>query len=363
MHIVVIAGIRSQFMKVAAMQRALPLLSAYIRREDVTFVDAGQHYDRELAGSFHDELQIDFNVSFKHKDHRPTFVFTSMIEQLSEFLSELKQRQRVDFVVVFGDANATLAGTLAAVRNDLQLVHVEAGLRTGNRHSPEELNRIIADHSAVVRFISSKWDWRNIEREGLSESSYFAGDLIYDLVLSLKPEVSQLAPTLDGSPFVLMTIHRAEHLGDATTMKSILDAIGAIDRKVLFITHPRTRATIGSLQYELPPNVEISHSYPYKSLLKAIMDCEFVVTDSGALQREAFYLRKRCVICQALPFWQGLVAAGIHRAAPPASRELHEAIEWVDLAARTLEYPECSDLGNGTAGRTILEKLVALSQT
>src|SRR5579864_3782488 len=243
---IVIAGIRSQFMKLAAFQRAEARWNATrTPRVDAIYVNSGQHYDDELAGRFIKEhgLRFDRDYTGTYTRSEPMHLLGEMIGSLYDLC--LSHRESVDWVVVFGDANTTLAGALAGVKAQIPVAHVESGLRLGSLiSSPEEANRVVSDHLAQLHLVSSKADWSGLQSEGLSESAEWTGDLIRDLVEEISPA---LMAGVDGHPagsYVLATLHREENLSSPVIVKEVVEALSNAPYPVLFATHPRTRRVL-----------------------------------------------------------------------------------------------------------------------
>lgn len=359
LNLIVVAGIRAQFMKLAAFQRTfnrwrlespVPILATYI--------NTGQHYDDDLAGSFINELGVQFDVDFtgSYDDTRPIKLFAEMITKLYDAFSRVERP--IDSVIVFGDANSTAAAAIAAAKKGLTVVHIEAGVRTGDRNSPEEVNRIIADHLSNIHFLSSKQDMTNLHNEGLSARAVWTGDLIGDLVVQLSPDLPPNGLGFRPGDYVLASLHREENLSQAWLMNVAINALEGYSKPIIFIAHPRTRATLRRLGLCDVQNIRFIDAFSYAETLSAIRDSYFVFTDSGAFQREAYYLKKRCLVLQKRPFWYSLIEAGVHRAVNGQDQDIKEAFKWIEQELATGSYPNVDDLGDGNAGRRILESLV-----
>lgn len=357
-RIVAIGGIRSQYMKLASLQ--------YGVREwnrlgwdpvELVSINAGQHYDAVLSRQYCEEYQLSFDIDLTnlHSNNIPTRILASMIVSLSEELSSMKPP---DFVVVFGDANTTLAGAIAARSTRQRLVHVEAGLRTYDQSSPEEANRIVADHLARHHFTSSRIDSEALVREGITDS-VFSGDLIRDLITRFRPPVRlEVEP---GS--ALVTIHREENTQDSSVIDAILTALEGRRFRTLFIAHPRVVASVDKWSSLMShSNIAVIESVSHQRLLELLQTSEIVVTDSGALQREAYYLGRRILIYQNLPFWRSLVDSGFHRIITDSNYSLNAGLDWARSVWRE-ELPNFRDFGDGYAARTIIRTLTDAKRT
>ena len=359
--IVVIAGIRSQFMKLAALQKSIddwnldnqPKIAA-------TYINSGQHYDDGLAGVFIRELDVRFDLDLtnKYKNNQPISIFSEMILALYNYLPET----RADWVLVFGDANTTLAGAIAASKRNIPIIHVESGVRTGDRNSPEEINRILTDHMAAVHFLSSKKDAENLRAEGITNKIIWTGDLIGDLVERLMPVLPPCPLGYSTGGYVFASLHREENLKDEQILVNILNGLNNYSKKVLFITHPRTRIKCEQLGlYRSLTNIDFVNVLSYKQTLSAIKNCAFLVTDSGAFQREAYYLRKHCLVRQNHAFWKILTENGIHREIGQTSDDLSRGIAWIESEVAKNAYKLIDDLGDGNAGNRIIRSIIDLN--
>lgn len=368
LNIVVVAGIRSQFMKLCAFQRMFGYMEDDVK-EKITFiyVDAGQHYCYDLAQGYINSLNIKFDYRIKYDSKEPIEILSSMITQLYCLFSDIKINGGLDYVIVFGDANTTLAGAIAASKLQIKLIHVESGLRIGDKANLEEGNRIVADHLASVRFVSNKSDFKNIIKEGLTENSYFSGDIIYDLVLDLARqgfssiyiEENGYSRIYDKEDFVLASMHREENIREGI-LPRLFEVLDAINHDVLFVAHPREIDEIRGISYD-KNKITVSNHVNYVDMLAAISKCKYIITDSGAIQREAYYLKKRCLIRQNYAFWQSLVDIGIHRLIDKTVVGMQEGIRWVECITNSLaNYPDTNDLGDGHAVEFIVNKILEI---
>lgn len=363
--IAVVAGIRSQFMKLCAFQRMLDYVEDGIKEKmNFIYIDAGQHYGHDLAQGYISSLKIKFDYKLRHDSKEPIEILGSMITQLYYLLDKIKANGGLDYVIVFGDANTTLAGAIAASKAQIKLIHIESGLRIGDKSSPEEGNRITADHLATMRFVSNRSDFSNIIEEGLSENTYFSGDIIYDLVLDIArqgfsrifiEENGRVRP-YDCNDFILASMHREENLREGI-LPRLFEVLNTINHDVLFVAHPREIDEIKGLSYD-KSKITVSNHVNYTDMLAAISKCKYIITDSGAIQREAYYLQKRCLIRQNRAFWQSLVDSGIHRLIGKTIGEMQEGVEWAEWISNDfVDYPGTTDLGDGHAVEYIIHKI------
>lgn len=300
----VVVGIRSQYIKLAAVQ---PVLDRS-RRLSCMFVDTGQHYDGELAGQYQDEYGLHFDVRLRcgSADITPTEVLARMIVRLEEVFAQ----QEPEGVLVFGDANSSLAAGLAARRLGLPLAHLEAGVRTGTS-SPEELNRVVVDCLASLHMASTVGDLSTLRREGKSASSVFVGDVVRDLCTP----ATETARSPAG--YVLVSLHREENTQDCSLIRRVVEGIDRLGLPTMMVLHPRVLRLITEREPSLLARTSWQVSVPHAQLLRLLRECIIVVTDSGAIQRESYYLGRRAVVVQDVPFWPSLVEAGFHTHAHP----------------------------------------------
>lgn len=358
-RLAVIGGIRSHYMKLAAFQLAVRKFNAQNNSTcfDVTYINSGQHYDNELSRDFINELDVNIHYDFtgKYSNQDPIHILGQMIIILSGLLSKL---ENLDWVVVFGDANTTLAGAIASSKCGIPLIHIEAGLRTHDIKSPEEVNRVVADHLSSMLFVSSKNDLNNLMNEGLLQKSKWTGDLIADLVRELGPKVGDSLQGYEAGQYILASLHREENLIDTKVVRNAVTLLSNYRLPTVFLTHPRTHEILKSLDLTQIPNIDFRNTLCYRDLLSAIKGCSFLFTDSGAFQREAYYLGKRCLVRQDTPFWISLVEAGINRAIGREFEEMNDGITWIEnITLMRPEYLAIDDLGDGSAGLNILNNI------
>ena len=367
MRIIAVTGIRSQYIKLYALQTMLEQFKALSGQLEMIYIDAGQHYDNELSGGFIRDLGIVFHERIRYETNDPIRIFSEMIFRLVSLYRKYEETAPVDYVMVFGDANTTMAASIAASKVGLRSVHVEAGLRLGNMRSPEEGNRIVADHLASALFVSNKADMENIRREGLLEKSRFTGDIIQDAVIELKnsgrlsgpirylPANGEAFREYRETDFVIASLHRKENIA-ADCVEPLFRALDQIRRPVIFIAHPSVLDRIGRLRFDRE-KITVARYVPYRDMLASIRACKYLITDSGAFQREAYYLSKRCLIRQEVAFWQHLVDIGAHENVGMAYDDFRRGIERIEQRVEDA-YPTTDYFGGGDAVRKIFENLL-----
>jgi UDP-GlcNAc3NAcA epimerase len=307
-RIVSVIGARPQFVKAAPLSRALRGAG-----HQEFLVHTGQHYEPNMSGLFFEELDIpkpDVNLSIGSGLHGAQT--GAMLARLEEVLVKEKPER----VLVYGDTNSTLAGALAAAKLHIPVAHVEAGLRSFNRAMPEELNRIIADHLSNILLCPSRTAVENLKQEGVTEGVHLVGDVMYDAVLQFSHQAegrSHVLKNLELEPkrYLLATVHRAENTDDPERLKSILSAFSEITEPVVFPVHPRTRKIIAEqASLSFPANVRAIEPVGYLDMLMLERQARMILTDSGGMQKEAYWLGVPCITLRDETEWVETVEAG-----------------------------------------------------
>jgi UDP-N-acetylglucosamine 2-epimerase len=314
MKIVSVVGTRPQLIKAAAL---LPALRA--RHEDV-FIDTGQHWDERMAGVFFAELGL------PRPDHALGVGGGGHAGQTGRMLVALEsilEAEHPDAVLVYGDTNSTLAGSLAAAKLGIPVAHVEAGLRSYDRRMPEEMNRVVADHLATWLFAPTPTGVANLAAEGITAGVVETGDLMQDLAARVAADVRgpdalgpagdalaaagapDLAASLRPGGFVFATIHRAENRERAALVAwtAILGDAVRSDRPVILALHPGTRIALDNAGVALPPGVRVVEPLGYRTSLTLQLHAAAVITDSGGVQREAAWLGAPCLVFRSATEW------------------------------------------------------------
>jgi len=301
MKVLTILGARPQFIKAAAVSRVI--------RKEVTelIVHTGQHYDANMSDIFFEELNIpkpDYHLGIGSGNHG---------KQTGEMLAKIEEiilTETPDFVLVYGDTNSTLAGALAAAKLHVPIVHIEAGLRSFNKKMPEEVNRILTDHISTLLLCPTDTAIQNLTNEHVSEGVYNVGDVMYDAVLYNKELAASSTTILErenltAKDYLLITIHRAENTDDLERMKSILDAFSQIPDKKVWPIHPRTKHMLEDYGFKLDeiPNLHVIEPVGYLDMLSLETNAKKIVTDSGGVQKEAYFAEVPCVTVRDQTEW------------------------------------------------------------
>ena len=350
-NIVSVIGARPQFIKAAVVSDALARqgCSEYV-------VHTGQHYDHGMSGIFFEELGMrepDVNLEVGSGSH--AFQTGEMLMRLESILSS----QSPDWVVIYGDTNSTLSGALAAAKLGLPIAHVEAGMRSRRRDMPEEINRVVADHLSSLLFCATATSVENLRREGLTQGTRLVGDVMYDAALKFlgvaqKRSSILAALGLASGEYILLTAHRAETIDNDEKLCQLVGQIAKLEAAVIFPAHPRTHKRLVDLGLisSLPGRIRVVPPVGYLDMLVLEANASVVLTDSGGVQREAFFLSVPSIILRAETEWPELVASGASALAGPDFSNLP-----IRRLGRVDPRAAASLFGDGHAGRRIAAEL------
>jgi UDP-GlcNAc3NAcA epimerase len=343
-----VVGARPQFMKAA------PVASALAASHQHLLVHTGQHYDTNMSDVFFEELglpEADFNLGIGSGSHAAQT--GAMLMALEAAINET----RPDWVIIYGDTNSTLAGAIAASKLWIRVAHVEAGLRSFNRAMPEEINRIVADRVSDILLCPSQLAVDNLRREGMVKHVHLVGDVMGDALQLLARRARARSTVLERlsiarGGFVLATIHRAENTDDRTRMTAIVEAIGSVGEPVVWPLHPRTRKLLAAAGVKPGSNVRTIDPVGYLDMLQLAQNARVIVTDSGGLQKEAYWLGVPCVTARDETEWVETVDAGWNVV---TGADRPRIIEAVRAAQRPAQRPPL--YGDGHAAARIVALL------
>ena len=308
MKVLTVVGARPQFIKAAPVSRALRAAG-----HTEFLVHTGQHYDRQMSRVFFDEMQIpepDINLEVGSGSH------AAQTAQMLSKLEQVMESNKPDCVLVYGDTNSTLAGALTAAKLQMSLAHVEAGLRSFNREMPEEHNRVLADHCSDYLFCPTQTAVDNLAREGITSGVSLVGDTMFDAVLQFAKIAAERSTILDqlslaANSFLLATVHRAYNTDNAETLRGILTVFMEMNETIVFPVHPRTRERINQLDLRLANGaVKMIEPVGYLDMLMLERNARLILTDSGGMQKEAFFFGVPCVTLRPETEWTETVTAG-----------------------------------------------------
>ena len=330
MKIVTILGARPQFIKAGSVSREiLRQREAGMDIQEV-IVHTGQHYDVNMSDVFFEEMQIpkpNYFLGIGGKTHG------AMTGQMIEKIEEILLKENPDWVMVYGDTNSTLAGAIAASKLHIKIAHVEAGLRSFNMRMPEEMNRILTDRISSVLFCPTQAAVDNLNNEGIGNwqtdaKVVLSGDVMQDGALFYKSLAQRLPNLVVSDDFVLCTIHRAENTVDLKRLTNIVSALNeiALNQQVILPLHPRTKKILETGDYDTA-NLTIIDPVGYLNMIWLIDNCAMVITDSGGLQKEAYFFAVPCITMRDETEWIELVEAGANVLVGADKKKILEAFE------------------------------------
>lgn len=304
--IITILGARPQFIKAAAVS------NQFKGKIEEILVHTGQHYDPNMSDVFFEELNIPkpkYHLNVGSGSHGAQT--GDMLREIEKVLLD----EKPDFVMVYGDTNSTLAGALAASKLLIPVIHIEAGLRSFNKAMPEEQNRILTDHISDLLFVPTQTAVANLSHEGIQKGVHLVGDVMYDGILHFSKIAHQKSTILESlnlaeESYVLCTIHRAENTNDPQRLRAICKALSSVDKQIILPLHPRTLKYISDYGIELGSNVRVIEPVGYLDMVRLMSDCSKIVTDSGGVQKEAFFLAKPCITMRDQTEWVETIENG-----------------------------------------------------
>ena len=346
--ILTIVGARPQFVKAAVVSKALA--DAGIQEQ---IIHTGQHYDHEMSTVFWEELNLpvpEINLEVGSGPHgQQTGI---MLQKIEDYILNLKTKP--DALIVYGDTNSTLAGALVAAKLHIPVVHVEAGLRSFNREMPEEINRIMTDHVSRVLFCSSDESVQQLKKEGVTDNVYSIGDVMQDAIVSFSDIASKKFSLGDIIPFAenefyLATIHRPANTDSEENLRSILQALSSLDKPVVWPVHPRNKKKLYGLGET--KNLHLLEPVSYFKMLILLKNSAKVITDSGGLQKEAYWLKKQCITIREETEWIETLHGDWNQITGASFKKITTAVN----SEPTSEWKPL--YGNGNAAKEIASEL------
>ena len=350
MKIVSIVGARPQFIKAA------PLSKELLKEFNEILIHTGQHYDHNMSEVFFKELGIpvpDYNLGVGSGSHG---------EQTGKMLIEIEKvllKEKPDLVLVYGDTNSTIAGSLAAAKLHIKVGHVEAGLRSFNREMPEELNRVVTDHLSDLLFCPTETAVGNLRKEGITEGVFNTGDVMYDAVLASNKRLTanRKLRVLNGlgvkpKGYLYATVHRPVNTNNADNLKNILRAFAESGETIIFPTHPRTRKAISQAEIKILSNIKMIGPVGYLDNLILQENARKILTDSGGVQKEAYFLKVPCITLRDETEWVETVEDGWNVLVGANKKKILEAISRFEPKGKQSNY-----FGEGNAAVRIEREL------
>ena len=360
MKIATIIGARPQFIKAAVVSRAIAesnkLVTSNSSLVTEVIVHTGQHYDHNMSEVFFKELEIPephLNLEVGSGYHG------QQTGQMLIKLEEVMLSEKPDWVLVYGDTNSTLAGALAAVKLHIPVAHVEAGLRSFNKSMPEEHNRVLTDHCSDLLFCPTSAAVKNLKIEGVTNGVHRVGDVMFDSVLfntELAIKRSKILETLklQNKAYALATVHRAENTDDSYRLKAIFEALEKISSegiRVVLPLHPRTRKLYDALRFS-GAKIKIIEPVSYLDMLQLEQQARLILTDSGGVQKEAYWMKVPCITLRDETEWIETVKAGWNILAGADRDKIVESAKTDHKPSK--QYPA---YGDGKAGEKIVDIL------
>jgi len=351
--IAAVVGARPQFIKAAPVSREIR------QHHEEILVHTGQHYDENMSEVFFEALEMprpDYNLGVGSGTH------AEQTAEMMKGLAAVLEKEKPQFVLVYGDTNSTLAGALVASKMGVPLGHVEAGLRSYNRAMPEEINRVVADHLSLVLFCPTQTAVDNLTREGITRGVHLVGDVMYDVAL----QSAQAARSRDvlarlglrPGEYVLVTMHRPQNVDDPEVLKEVVEALVHAGPTLVFPVHPRTRKSLEAfgLWDLLRSKVRVVDPVDYLDFIALLMNASKVVTDSGGVQKEAYFFGIACVTLRDETEWIETVEDGWNALVGTETEDVLDAIKNFNPAGT-----KSKSFGDGHAAEKIarvLDKLV-----
>ena len=288
-----IIGARPQFIKHAPVEIAI---KNYF---DVFSIHTGQHYDETMSNIFFHQMKIEkprYMLSVGSSSHG------KQTGQMIEKVEEILIAEKPDAVLVYGDTNSTLAGALAASKLLIPLIHIEAGLRSFNKSTPEEINRIVTDHISDILVAPTETAMFNLKNEGIADKAFRTGDVMYDSILLAKKVIGD---NVISNQHILVTLHRPYNTDKVERLLLILSSLNSVGQKIIFPIHPRTSTVLklNNISFSDFENISFCDPVSYFDLIKLQMEASCVITDSGGIQKEAYLLKKKCITLRSETEW------------------------------------------------------------
>ncbi len=351
-NLLFVVGARPNFIKMAPICRALRLHS------DISYeiVHTGQHYDGKMSDIFFEELRIDppaYNLGVGSASHG------QQTGSIMIALEEICLNKDFSTIVVIGDVNSTIAGALVGAKLQIPVAHVESGLRSFNRKMPEEINRIATDHISDLLFAPTQLAMKNLKNEGLSERSIFSGDVMYDMILQgieIAEDNSQILKelNLEKKEYFLSTLHRPYNVDDADQLREILKGLSSLSKPVVLAAHPRLKKMIREFEIEVSEKINILPPLGYLDFIWLEKNAEKIITDSGGVQKEAFFVKTPCVTLRPETEWVETLECNANTLVKDRnSQSIINAVNEVKDAQFQLQ-----PYGDGSASKIIVENIL-----
>ena len=346
MKLVTIIGARPQFIKASTIS---DVINSRHKSFSEVIIHTGQHFDENMSKIFFDEMEIPrprYNLNVNN------LAYNQMIDTMIGKIVPILKNEKADALLVYGDTNSTLAGSIAGKLCKLPVIHIEAGLRSFNRAMPEENNRIISDHLSTLLFCPTKNSVENLKKENLTKSVFFSGDIMFDAFLKYSSKKDIANERYFENEFILSTIHRRENISDPKKLIAIFNNLDRIneEKKIIMPLHPHTAKKIN--EYDIKSKITFIEPQGYISNLSLLKKCSLVITDSGGLQKESFFSKKKCLVIRNQTEWIELVDKKTNL----LSSQDDIFNKYKKLIKKEFEF-SYNIFGNGKASQLIIDKI------
>jgi len=359
LKIITVVGARPQFIKAAAVSRAIS--SQFFDQIEEKIIHTGQHFDENMSQVFFDELDIPkphYNLSVSGGSHG------SMTGKMLQGIEEILIKEKPDWLLIYGDTNSTLAGALAASKLHIPIAHVEAGLRSFNMRMPEEVNRIVSDRISTVLFCPTETAVQNLKAEGITRGVHNVGDVMYDVALHYKERAAQSSDILErlnlqAKNYILATCHRAENTDDIIRLTNIIEALAQLAKSmpVVLPLHPRTKKLLADFRIENKlGSILCVDPLPFLDMVALEQSAKIIMTDSGGVQKEAFFYGVPCITMREETEWVETVDLGWNILVGASKEKILEAAN--SFLNRDLKKAITLPYGNGDASVGVIKNLL-----
>jgi len=370
-RVVVVGGIRTHYIKINAIQKEYAKLPLELQNQfEVIYVNVGQHYDYALTCHI-EALGVHFDYTLQHESKASYDILSSIFKQFGNLLDDISQSGKIDYVVVMGDVATTAVSAMVAIVKAIKVVHIEGGVRVKRGNGNEEFYRTIADHCSTLCFASTHEDYTNLIKEAFSTRAYFSGDIMYDFVKDYFKNKSFTefnyiignklkSYKITNNSYILSSLHHVENI-EVDLLQNLFNAFFQSQFDSIFIAHPRIKKLIADNRIDTQKTLVVD-AIPYQENLKAIKSSVFCFTDSGGIQREAYYFNKRCIVCSDLTVWDSIIKTGSNITIGKTMEEVNRGLRWAEENANAnYEYDGC--FGDGQAVKTIFGKILEHYET
>ncbi len=361
MKIASIVGARPQFIKCGSISREIARQKKNFKDLNQIIIHTGQHFDKNMSNIFFQEMKIpkpNYSLGINKKSHG------SMTGLMIEKIEKVLLKEKPDWVCVFGDTNSTLAGAIAASKLKIRIAHIEAGLRSFNKHMPEEINRIITDRVSHYLFCPTKTALKNLDKEGVSSwgdniKIFLSGDIMMDSALFYKNFSKKPLNLKIKKNFILCTIHREENISNLSKLRNIISALNIISytKQIILPLHPRTKKILTKNKINVS-NLTLIKPLGYLNMVWLLDNCSLVMTDSGGLQKEAYFFSKPCITMREETEWIELIQLGVNYLAGSNKKKILNIFNKINSKDKKSFKFNKNLYGSGNASKKVVREIL-----